>query len=319
MGTRVPLLDLSHEAGLRTLSQTMTGERTLRRIREWAIEKILLLAALVSIAITAGIVGLLLYESLVFFQSVSIVDFFTDTQWTPLFADAHYGILPLVAGTLVTTAIALLVALPLGTVTAVYLSEYASPRVGEVMKPFLELLSAVPTVVYGYFALLFVTPMLQKIFPGLPGFNMLSAGLVIGIMIVPYISSMSEDAMRAVPMHVREGSYAMGATCFQTAFRAIIPSALSGIAAAYVLGISRAIGETMVVAIAAGMQPTLTWNPTQPAETMTAYIVQVSMGDLPHGSIGYQTIFVTGLMLFLMTLVFNIAGHILKKRLRRTA
>jgi len=297
----------------------MTGERTLRRIREWAIEKILLLAALVSIAITAGIVGLLLYESLVFFQSVSIVDFFTDTQWTPLFADAHYGILPLVAGTLVTTAIALLVALPLGTVTAVYLSEYASPRVGEVMKPFLELLSAVPTVVYGYFALLFVTPMLQKIFPGLPGFNMLSAGLVIGIMIVPYISSMSEDAMRAVPMHVREGSYAMGATCFQTAFRAIIPSALSGIAAAYVLGISRAIGETMVVAIAAGMQPTLTWNPTQPAETMTAYIVQVSMGDLPHGSIGYQTIFVTGLMLFLMTLVFNIAGHILKKRLRRTA
>ena len=319
MGTRVPLLDLSHEAGLRTLSQTMTGERTLRRIREWAIEKILLLAALVSIAITAGIVGLLLYESLVFFQSVSIVNFFTDTQWTPLFADAHYGILPLVAGTLVTTAIALLVALPLGTVTAVYLSEYASPRVGEVMKPFLELLSAVPTVVYGYFALLFVTPMLQKIFPGLPGFNMLSAGLVIGIMIVPYISSMSEDAMRAVPMHVREGSYAMGATCFQTAFRAIIPSALSGIAAAYVLGISRAIGETMVVAIAAGMQPTLTWNPTQPAETMTAYIVQVSMGDLPHGSIGYQTIFVTGLMLFLMTLVFNIAGHILKKRLRRTA
>jgi phosphate transport system permease protein len=319
MGTRVPLLDLSHEAGLRTLSQTMTGERTLRRIREWAIEKVLLLAALVSIAITAGIVGLLLYESLVFFQSVSIVDFFTDTQWTPLFADAHYGILPLVAGTLVTTAIALLVALPLGTVTAVYLSEYASPRVGEVMKPFLELLSAVPTVVYGYFALLFVTPVLQKIFPGLPGFNMLSAGLVIGIMIVPYISSMSEDAMRAVPMHVREGSYAMGATCFQTAFRAIIPSALSGIAAAYVLGISRAIGETMVVAIAAGMQPTLTWNPTQPAETMTAYIVQVSMGDLPHGSIGYQTIFVTGLMLFLMTLVFNIAGHILKKRLRRTA
>jgi len=319
MGTRVPLLDLSHEAGLRTLSQAMTGERTLRRIREWAIEKILLLAALVSIAITAGIVGLLLYESLVFFQAVSIVDFFTDTQWTPLFADAHYGILPLVAGTLVTTAIALLVALPLGTVTAVYLSEYASPRVGEVMKPFLELLSAVPTVVYGYFALLFVTPMLQKIFPGLPGFNMLSAGLVIGIMIVPYISSMSEDAMRAVPMHVREGSYAMGATCFQTAFRAIIPSALSGIAAAYVLGISRAIGETMVVAIAAGMQPTLTWNPTQPAETMTAYIVQVSMGDLPHGSIGYQTIFVTGLMLFLMTLVFNIAGHILKKRLRRTA
>jgi len=209
----------------------MTGERTLRRIREWAIEKILLLAALVSIAITAGIVGLLLYESLVFFQAVSIVDFFTDTQWTPLFADAHYGILPLVAGTLVTTAIALLVALPLGTVTAVYLSEYASPRVGEVMKPFLELLSAVPTVVYGYFALLFVTPVLQRIFPGLPGFNMLSAGLVIGIMIVPYISSMSEDAMRAVPRGLREGAYAMGATKFEVVRKVVFPAAVSGIMA----------------------------------------------------------------------------------------
>ncbi|MDQ6735941.1 MAG: phosphate ABC transporter permease subunit PstC [Nitrospirota bacterium] len=295
----------------------MIAQRTWSRLQERAIEKALLLAALASVAITAGIVGLLAYESLVFFQSVSIIEFFTDTQWTPLFADAHYGILPLVAGTFVTTAVALSVALPLGTVTAVYLSEYASRRVAEVMKPFLELLSAVPTVVYGYFALLFITPLLQTIWPNLPGFNMLSAGLVIGIMIVPYISSMSEDAMRAVPMHIREGSYAMGATRFQTAFRAVIPSALSGIAAAYVLGISRAIGETMVVAIAAGMQPTLTWNPTEPAETMTAYIVQVSMGDLPHGSIGYQTIFVAGLMLFLMTLVFNVGGHILKRRLRR--
>ncbi|WP_447987538.1 phosphate ABC transporter permease subunit PstC [Nitrospira sp. Nam74] len=293
------------------------AQHTWRRLRERVIEKVLLLAALASIAITAGIVALLVYESFVFFRSVSIIEFFTDTQWTPLFADAHYGILPLIAGTLVTTAVALLVALPLGTVTAVYLSEYASRRVGEVMKPFLELLSAVPTVVYGYFALLFVTPLLQKVFPNLPGFNMLSAGLVIGIMIVPYISSMSEDAMRAVPMHIREGSYALGATPLQTAYRAVIPSALSGIAAAYVLGISRAIGETMVVAIAAGMQPTLTWNPTEPAETITAYIVQVSMGDLPHGSIGYQTIFVAGLMLFLMTLVFNVGGHMLKMRLRR--
>lgn len=317
MSLRVPLLDLTQESHFGTSSKPVIAHYALRRLRERAIEKALMLAALASIAITAGIVGLLVYESFVFFQSVSIVDFFTDTQWTPLFADAHYGILPLVAGTLVTTAVALLVALPLGTVTAVYLSEYASRRVGEVMKPFLELLSAVPTVVYGYFALLFVTPLLQQIWPDLPGFNMLSAGLVIGIMIVPYISSMSEDAMRAVPMHIREGSYAMGATCLQTACRAVIPSALSGIAAAYVLGISRAIGETMVVAIAAGMQPMLTWNPTEPAETITAYIVQVSMGDLPHGSIGYQTIFVAGLMLFLMTLVFNVGGHILKKRLRR--
>jgi phosphate transport system permease protein len=317
MGIRVPPLDIPHGSDFGTLSTSMIARRTWRRFQERAIEKALLLAALASIAITAGIVGLLVYESFVFFQSVSIIEFFTDTEWTPLFADAHYGILPLIAGTLVTTAVALLVALPLGTITAVYLSEYASPRVGEVMKPFLELLSAVPTVVYGYFALLFVTPLLQQIWPNLPGFNMLSAGLVIGIMIVPYISSMSEDAMRAVPMYIREGSYAMGATRLQTACRAVIPSALSGIAAAYVLGISRAIGETMVVAIAAGMQPTLTWNPTEPAETITAYIVQVSMGDLPHGSIGYQTIFVAGLMLFLMTLVFNVGGHILKKRLRQ--
>jgi phosphate transport system permease protein len=317
MATRAPLLALAHESDLGTLSRGIIAHRTWRRLRERSIEMALLLAALTSVAITAGIVGLLVYESWVFFQSVSPIEFFTDTQWTPLFADAHYGILPLVAGTVVTTVMALLVALPLGTVTAVYLSEYAGRRVGEVMKPFLELLSAVPTVVYGYFALLFVTPLLQTIWPDLPGFNMLSAGLVIGIMIVPYISSMSEDAMRAVPMHIREGSYAMGATRLQTACRAVIPSALSGIAAAYVLGISRAIGETMVVAIAAGMQPTLTWNPMVPAETVTAYIVQVSMGDLPHGSIGYQTIFVAGLMLFLMTLVFNIAGHLLKKRLRR--
>ena len=317
MSLRVPLLELTQASHLGMLSKAMIAQRTWKRLQERAIEKALLLAALASIAITAGIVSLLVYESFVFFQSVSIIEFFTDTQWTPLFADAHYGILPLIAGTFVTTAVALSVALPLGTVTAVYLSEYASRRVGEVMKPFLELLSAVPTVVYGYFALLFVTPLLQTMWPNLPGFNMLSAGLVIGIMIVPYISSMSEDAMRAVPMHIREGSYAMGATRFQTAFRAVIPSALSGIAAAYVLGISRAIGETMVVAIAAGMQPTLTWNPTEPAETMTAYIVQVSMGDLPHGSIGYQTIFVAGLMLFLMTLVFNVGGHILKRRLRQ--
>jgi phosphate transport system permease protein len=317
MATRAPLLALAHESDLGTLSRGIIAHRTWRRLRERSIEMALLLAALTSVAITAGIVGLLVYESWVFFQSVSPIEFFTDTQWTPLFADAHYGILPLVAGTVVTTVMALLVALPLGTVTAVYLSEYAGRRVGEVMKPFLELLSAVPTVVYGYFALLFVTPLLQTIWPDLPGFNMLSAGLVIGIMIVPYISSMSEDAMRAVPMHIREGSYAMGATRLQTACRAVIPSALSGIAAAYVLGISRAIGETMVVAIAAGMQPTLTWNPMVPAETVTVYIVQVSMGDLPHGSIGYQTIFVAGLMLFLMTLVFNIAGHLLKKRLRR--
>lgn len=291
--------------------------RAWRKVREALIELALLLAALSSIAITLGIVGVLAYESWSFFAQVSIVEFLTDRQWTPLFSEPHYGILPLLAGTLVTTAVALLVALPLGTVASIYLSEYASYHVRETIKPILEMLTAIPTVVYGYFALLFVTPLLQRIWPGLPGFNMLSAGLVIGVMIIPYVSSVSEDAMRAVPMYIREGSFAMGATRMQTSLRVVVPSALSGVAAAYVLGISRAIGETMVVAIAAGMQPTLTWNPAEPAETITAYIVQVSLGDLPHGSIGYQTIFVAGLTLLLLTLGFNVIGHVLKKRFRQ--
>ena len=288
----------------------------IRHLRERLIELILLLAASSSVVITLGIVGVLVYESAAFFEHVSIVDFLTDTQWTPLFDDAHYGILPLLAGTLVTTAIALTVAIPIGTITAIYLSEYATHRTREIIKPIMELLSAVPTVVYGYFALLFLTPLLQIILPELPGFNMLSAGLVIGIMIIPYVSSVSEDAIRAVPMHLREGSYAMGATRLQTSVRVIVPAAFSGIAAAYILGISRAIGETMVVAIAAGMQPNFTWDPREPAETITAYIVQVSLGDLPHGTIGYQTIFAAGLTLLVMTLVFNIAGYILRKRFR---
>lgn len=285
------------------------------RWRERVVETTLFLAALSSVAVTVGVVGTLIYESIPFFRRVSIVEFLTDPLWTPLFAEAHFGIMPLVAGTLVTTAVALLVALPVGTITALYLSEYAPDRAREVVKPLLELLSAVPTVVYGYFALLFVTPLLQRVLP-LPGFSMLSAGSVIGVMIIPYVSSVSEDAMRAVPMHIREGSYAMGATRLQTAFRVIIPSALSGIAAAFILGISRAIGETMVVAVAAGMQPNLTWNPMEPAATITAFIVQVSLGDLPHGSIGYQSIFAAGLTLLLMTLVFNIAGHLLRRRFR---
>lgn len=291
--------------------------RTIARMKERAIELVLSFAAFTSVAITAGIVGVLVYESFHFFQQVSLVEFLTDRQWTPLFADAHYGILPLVSGTLVTTTVALLVAIPMGSLIAIYLSEYASRSVRETVKPVLELLSAVPTVVYGYFALLFVTPVLQKVWPDLPGFNMLSAGLVIGFMIVPYVSSVSEDAMRAVPLYLREGAFALGATRMQTALRVVFPSALSGITAAYVLGVSRAIGETMVVAIAAGMQPTLTANPLEPAATMTAYIVQVSLGDLPHGSVGYQTIFATGLMLLLITLLFNIAGHALKKRYRQ--
>jgi phosphate transport system permease protein len=287
-----------------------------RHLGERIIEASLFLMAFLSVAITLAIVVMLVKESVVFFEHVSLWDFLTDTQWTPLFDNAHYGILPLISGTLVSSAVALLVAIPMGTITAIYLSEFAPFTVREVAKPFLELLGGVPTVVYGYFALLFVTPLLQKIFPELPGFSLLSAGLVMGIMIIPYVSSMAEDAMRAVPMHLREGSYAMGATKFQTAIRVVMPAAFSGIAAAYILGISRAVGETMVVAVAAGMQPNLTWNPMEPAATITAYIVQVSLGDLPHGSIGYQTIFAAGLTLLLLTLTFNIIGHILRKRYR---
>ncbi len=287
-----------------------------RHLHERLIEALLFLSAVLSVAIMLAIIVMLVKESFVFFQHVSVWEFLTDTQWTPLFDDAHYGILPLISGTVVSSFIALLVALPLGTIIAIYLSEFAPFTVREIAKPFLELLGGVPTVVYGYFALLFVTPLLQIIFPELPGFSLLSAGLVMGIMIIPYVSSMTEDAMRAVPMNLREGSYAMGATRLQTAIRVVMPAAYSGIAAAYILGISRAVGETMVVAIAAGMQPNLTWNPMEPAATITAYIVQVSLGDLPHGSIGYQTIFAAGLTLLLITLVFNIIGHILRKRYR---
>jgi len=276
----------------------------------------LFLAALSSVAITVGIVAILLYESSTFFAHVSLVDFLTDPLWTPLFDNPHYGILPLVTGTLVTTAVALAVAMPIGTVVAIYLSEYAPFALREVIKPVLEILSAVPTVVYGYFALLFVGPILRSFIPGLSTFNMLSAGIVMGIMIIPYVSSLSEDAMRSVPMLLREGSYALGGNRFTTAVHVVYPAALSGIGAAYILGISRAVGETMIVAIAAGMQPNLTLDPREPAATITAFIVQVSLGDLPHGSIGYQSIFAAGLTLFLMTLCFNIIGHTLRHRFR---
>jgi len=308
---------MNAEGVLKKAEAWRLSSRLLTQVKEKTIESLLLFAALTSVAITVGIVGILVYESTSFFVQISLWEFLTDRQWTPLFSEPHYGILPLVSGTLVTTTVALAVAVPIGSLIAIYLSEYASTGTREVIKPALELLSAVPTVVYGYFALLFVTPALQKLWPELPGFNMLSAGLVIGIMIVPYVSSVSEDAMRAVPLHLREGAFALGATRMQTALRVVFPSALSGITAAYILGISRAIGETMVVAIAAGMQPTLTWNPLEPAATMTAYIVQVSLGDLPHGSVGYQTIFATGLTLLLITLAFNIVGHVLKKRYRQ--
>src|SRR5918992_1143515 len=285
-------------------------------LKERFIESLLMLAAFSSVLITLGIVGILVYESSTFFAHVSLWEFLTDTLWTPLFANPRFGILPLVTGTLVTTAVALAVALPIGTIVAIYLSEFAPVAVREVIKPALELLSAVPTVVYGYFALQFMSPLLQKVVPGLPTFNMLSAGIVMGIMIIPYVSSLSEDAMRAVPMSLREGAYALGANRIITALKVVYPAALSGIVSSYILAISRAIGETMIVAIAAGMQPNLTFDPREPAATITAFIVQVSLGDLPHGSIGYQSIFAAGITLFLMTLAFNIIGYVLRKRFR---
>ena len=286
------------------------------KFKEGVIELLLLLAALSSVAITLAIMFILVKESWTFFQHVPIWDFLTDTQWTPLFDTPRYGIMPLISGTLVSSAVALCIAIPIGTAIAMYISEFAPFKIREAAKPILELLAAIPTVVYGYFAFLVVTPMLQKLMPELPGFNLLSAGLVMGIMIIPYVSSLSEDAMRAVPMHLREGSYAMGATRFQTAWKVVTPAAFSGLAASYILAISRAVGETMVVALAAGMQPNLTWNPLEPAATMTAYIVQVSLGDLPHGSIGFQSIFAAGLTLMLMTLGFNVIGHFLRRRYR---
>lgn len=287
-----------------------------RNVKERIIEVILMMAALTAVATTFAIVGILLFESAGFFQTVSLIDFFTDQQWTPLFEDAHYGIMPLISGTLTTSFIALLLAVPVGTVAAIFLSEFASNKLRETIKPILELLVGVPTVVFGYFALFFITPLLQSILPDLPSFNMLSAGIVMGIMIIPYIASMSEDAMRAVPMSMREGSYAMGATRFQTAIKVVTPAAISGIVAAYILAISRAVGETMVVAIAAGQQPNLTFNPMDSAATITAYIVQVAMSDLPHGSIGYQSIFAAGLVLVVMTLGFNVIGHLIRKKYR---
>ncbi|MEK9932934.1 MAG: phosphate ABC transporter permease subunit PstC [Methylophilaceae bacterium] len=285
-----------------------------RNFTEKIIEFGLLFSAVFAVFITTAIVYVLVSEAIPFFQHVSIYEFLTDTVWTPNYSIKRYGILALISGTLTTTFIALLVAVPLGTITAIYLSEFASHKVRETIKPILELLVGVPTVVFGYFALMLVTPLLQKIYPDLTTFNMLGPGIVMGIMIVPYIASVSEDAMRAVPMSMREGAYAMGATRFQTAIKVIAPAATSGIVASYILAISRAVGETMIVAVAAGQQPNFTFNPVESAATITAYIVSVALGDLEHGGIGYQSIFAAGLTLLVMTLMLNILGHWVRKK-----
>jgi len=301
------------------LAQILMGnqrsDRT-RRLRESIILTALFAAALVSIATTIGIVYTLGIETFSFFQQVSLIDFLTDTQWTPLFAQKHFGIWPLLVATLLVSAIAMLVALPLGLLSAIGLAEYAPPRVARIVKPILEVLAGVPTVVYGYFALLFVTPILQRFIPQLEVFNALSAGLVMGIMILPLVASLSEDAMRAVPRSLREGAYALGATKLEVIWRVVVPSALSGIVAAFILAVSRAVGETMIVAIAMGLVPRLTLNPLVAMETMTAYIVQVSLGDTPHGTLEYQTIFAVGATLFVITMLLNLLSYRFLKRFR---
>lgn len=284
------------------------------RKKEKLIEVLMMCCSFVTVLTTIGIILILTVEAVKFFSEVPIGDFLTDTQWTPLFSDKHFGILPLLSGTLLTTTIAILFAVPLGLIIAVYLNEYASPRFTAFVKPILEVLAAIPTVVYGFFALQFVTPLLQKLIPGLNGFNALSPGLVMGVMIIPYITSLSEDALRAIPRSLREASYGMGATKFQTAFKVMIPAASSGIIVSIILAISRALGETMIVAIAAGQEPKLTFNPMESVETITTYIVQVSMGDVPQDSLEYKTIFAAGLTLFVFTFILNNISFFVRKR-----
>lgn len=284
------------------------------RFKEKIIEAILLLCAAISILTTAGILWVLISESSVFFSEVPITDFLFDTEWTPLFADKHFGIMPLVAGTMLTSLIAIVVALPIGLSISIYLNEYAPKGFRKVIKPILEVLAAIPTVVYGFFALMVVTPFLQQIFPQMAGFNALSPGIVMGIMIIPMISSLSEDALYAVPVSLREASYGIGATRFQTSFRVLVPAASSGIIVSVILAISRAVGETMIVAIAAGQQPRLTFNPFVPIETITTYIVQVSLGDVVQGSLEYQTIFAAGMALFVLTFLLNNISFYIKKK-----
>ena len=298
-----------------SLGPAREPRRGLRRF-EFIIEWVLLLSALLSIGTTIGIILVLTVETVAFLREVSIVEFLMGTEWTPLFSMPRFGVLPLVAGTTLVSLIAMAVALPMGLLSAIYLSEYASDGVRRVVKPVLELLAGVPTVVYGYFALLFVTPLLQRFLPALSGFNALSPGIVMGIMILPLVSSLSEDAMRGVPRGLREGSYALGATKMQTSLRVVVPAAFSGITAAFILAVSRAIGETMIVAIAAGQQPRLTFDPTVPVETMTAYIVQISLGDTPQGTIEYRTIFAVGMLLFIGTFGLNLVSAWLRERFR---
>ncbi len=289
----------------------------MRKTKEKIIEKLLAASGLMTVLTTVGILVILVYETSKFFADVSVWEFFTSTEWTPLFSKKEFGIWPLLSATFLTSLIALLVALPVGLSIAIYLNEYANRSFRKTVKPMLEVLASVPTVVYGFFALTIVTPFLQQFIPGLSGFNSLSPGLVMGIMIIPMISSLSEDALFAVPRTLRDASYGMGATRFQTVFRVLIPSASSGIIVSVILAVSRAIGETMIVAIAAGQQPNFTFNPLVPVETITTYIVQVSLGDVPRDSLEYRTIFAAGMVLFVLTFVMNNISLWLKRKYHR--
>jgi phosphate transport system permease protein len=287
-----------------------------RRWGEDVIKGVLALFALISVATTVGIVVSLLFPAIEFFADVSFVDYITGTNWAPLFEPAHFGVLPLVAGTLVVTAVATLMCTTFGLGAAIYLSEYARPRIRRSLKPALEILAGIPTVVYGYFALTFVTPRLQDLGLTDNSFNALSAGLVMGVMLIPTVASVSEDAMTAVPNSLRDGAYALGSSRLQVSTRIVVPAAISGIVASFVLAISRAIGETMIVLIAAGGQPNLTWNPMEAVQTMTAFIAATGNGDVPTGSIEYKTIFAVGLTLFVMTFAMNIIAIRLVRKYR---
>ena len=285
-------------------------------VMERGIASILFHSTFLSVLVTAGIVAVLLAEAITFFADVSVFEFITGTRWTPLFSSKQFGVVALVAGTTLTAVMAMVVALPLGLLSAIYLREYAPNSVRKVVKPILEVLAGIPTVVYGYFALLFVTPILRSISGDIAVFNAMSASIVMGIMILPMVSSLSEDAMRSVPRNLREGAYALGSTKLEVSTLVVVPAALSGIVSAFILAVSRAIGETMIVTIAAGQNPTFTLNPFVPIETMTAYIVQVSQGDAPAGSIEYKTIFAVALLLFTITLLMNLLSQFVVSRFR---
>jgi phosphate transport system permease protein len=310
--------DKTNHTSIRSMIKENKSKRSQSAVMEKLVPKFFMICAIISIFTTLGIIFTLLTETFTFFNRVSIVEFFSNNHWYPFTADekADYGILPLIMGTLTVTVIAMLVAIPVGLAAAIYLSEYATAKTRKFIKPILEVLAGIPTIVYGFFALTFVTPLLKEFIPGLSIFNALSPGIVVGIMIIPMIASLSEDAMNAVPNAMREGALALGATRFEVAMKVVLPAALSGVIASFVLGISRAIGETMIVTIAGGSRPTADINVTESIQTMTAYIVQVSQGDTGYGTTIYYSIYAVGMTLFVFTLIMNLLAQFISRKFR---